>query len=255
MHRQRGDLHRVRGCSVPAKDYPSRVSRLADYRMTRPPWQRYTGGLLLTLAVIAARLAMNPVWGYYQNRHLVLLPTIMAVAWFGGLGPALLATLLSTLALNHFWTQPRMGLTNPISSDLVLFVLVSIAVSWLIESLRLARARADAATRSREEVLAVVAHDLRNPLSAIRMTSELLRRGELDAQAIRRGVLAIDRAVARMDALIRDLVDATRIELGELALTVRGEPVRALVQQTLDEFAHWRSPRASLSRAIARPMR
>ena len=42
--------------------------------LTRPAWQRYLFAVVLTLAVVVGRLALNPWWGVQQNRHLVLLP-------------------------------------------------------------------------------------------------------------------------------------------------------------------------------------
>ncbi len=130
--------------------------------------------MVLTALVVAGRLGLDPWWGRQHNRHLVFLPTVMLAAWLGGFGPGLLSATMSTLALAAFWSEPKPGL--PVNSDLVLFFLLSVLICALIQSLQVARARADAATRSREQVLRVVIHDLRNPLTSVKMTSEALRR-------------------------------------------------------------------------------
>src|SRR5690606_508861 len=81
---------------------------------------------------------------------------------------------------------------------------------------------AQEAVRGRDDVIAVVSHDLRNPLQAILSSCALLERsglGELDA----RHTVAIRRSAARMERLIQDLLDIARIEAGGLALKL--EPV------------------------------
>jgi signal transduction histidine kinase len=132
-----------------------------------------------------------------------------------------------------FWTDPA---HQRVSSDLVLFILLSGAVCALVESLRVARGRAEAARRSREQVLAVVAHDLRGPLSAVRLAAEKLRADGADERSARRAQL-IERAVSRMEDLIRDLVDATRIEHGELSLELERHDVAALAREVIDLHA------------------
>ena len=84
-----------------------------------------------------------------------------------------------------------------------------------IDNARLYRA-AQRAIQSRDDVLGVVAHDLRNPLNAIGLNAALLR-DDGDAP-IRARADAIDRAASRMSRLIQDLLDVTRMEAGKLAL-------------------------------------
>ena len=76
-----------------------------------------------------------------------------------------------------------------------------------------------AAVNARDNVLGVVAHDLRNPLNTITMQASLLQRDgpepERRDQAAR---LVITRAAQRMNRLIQDLLDVTKVEAGELKL-------------------------------------
>lgn len=76
---------------------------------------------------------------------------------------------------------------------------------------------AQRAVASRDEVLAVVAHDLRNPLSAIAVRAQSLLRSGLESP-LRDRVEANLRDVRRMDALIEDLLDVVRSEAGVLRL-------------------------------------
>jgi len=89
---------------------------------------------------------------------------------------------------------------------------------------------AEAAVRSRDEILAIVSHDLRNPLGTISMTAGLLER-ETDADRRRIQVDIVRRAVAAMGRLIQDLLDVNQIESGRLS--VSPEPVDA--RTLLDE--------------------
>jgi signal transduction histidine kinase len=189
----------------------------------------------LTVAVIIARRAVDPWWGLHQNRHLVFLPTVMLSAWLGSFGGGVISAAICTVAIDYYWTEPQYVFFHP-SVELVLFFLVALAMSWLIDSLHRARARADAARSSGEQVLAIVAHDLRSPLATIKVTSQLIRRKPTDPEHLRQKLDTIDRAVDRSDKLIRDLVDATRAEQGELSMVLGHEKVGPIVDEVLDVY-------------------
>jgi DNA-binding NarL/FixJ family response regulator/signal transduction histidine kinase len=86
-----------------------------------------------------------------------------------------------------------------------------------IENARLYK-HARAATQAREEVLAVVAHELRNPLSAITMIGTLLVEDYLSPEQTREQIVAMLRSAEQMDHLIADLLDIARIDAGTLAV-------------------------------------
>ncbi|MFT3695760.1 MAG: ATP-binding protein [Kofleriaceae bacterium] len=75
---------------------------------------------------------------------------------------------------------------------------------------------ATAAARARDEILAIVSHDLRGPLHAISLASEALREDATDDA--KRYLGAIERAGVRAERLITDLLDASAIENGKLSL-------------------------------------
>jgi signal transduction histidine kinase len=77
--------------------------------------------------------------------------------------------------------------------------------------------RAEEAVRLRDETLAVVSHDLRNPLNAVSLTANSLAKRAGDA-ALKRQVELIERAAARMTRLIQDLLDSAAIAVGRLAI-------------------------------------
>jgi len=201
--------------------------------LLRPAWRRYATAVVVTALVVLGRLALNPWWGHHRNRHLVLIPAVMLSAWMGGLGPGLLASVLSTLALYFFWSDtPGLHLERP-TSDLVIYLALCTVLCALIASLQRARAQSDAATRGRERVLQIVAHDLRSPLTAIQIVTDLLGR---EAPALAPHLQRIVRAVGRMDKLLGDLVDTTKIEHGQLTVSPRPESVTALLRETGEQF-------------------
>jgi signal transduction histidine kinase len=103
-----------------------------------------------------------------------------------------------------------------------------------IDNARLYQA-ATYAIRERDDVLAMVAHDLRNPLGAILMNVQLLRRRGVEAAAgSARPVDAIERAASRMNRLIADLLDIARLEAGRFAIEPGRIPTERLVADALD---------------------
>jgi len=85
---------------------------------------------------------------------------------------------------------------------------------------RAAREMAEAATRSKDEFLAVVSHELRSPLNAILGYAALLRYGGLDAREVKQAAEVIERSGKAQANLIDDLLDTARIISGKLRLAV-----------------------------------
>ncbi|MGI8402940.1 MAG: sensor histidine kinase [Gemmatimonadaceae bacterium] len=98
------------------------------------------------------------------------------------------------------------------------------------------RASAEMLAHAREDVLGVVAHDLRNPLNLILMTGELLMQEELTEQR-RNDMLAIGmRAAKQMNRLIDDLLDTVRLQAGKLSLAVEEVRVESIIRQAEETF-------------------
>ena len=88
-----------------------------------------------------------------------------------------------------------------------------------------------------EQMVGIVSHDLRNPLSAIQMSAYLLERGELTAN--QRTVLGrIGNATGRAQRLIADLLDFTLARIGQgLGLSLKPVDLHQLVAESVDELA------------------
>jgi signal transduction histidine kinase len=91
---------------------------------------------------------------------------------------------------------------------------------------------AQRAVRARDEVLAVVSHDLKNPLESVLLSASLLLRAPDPAQ-VRRYAETIHRSATRMDRLIRELLDLSRMDAGRFTVELRPERLEGLVDEAL----------------------
>lgn len=104
------------------------------------------------------------------------------------------------------------------------------------ERVRLARAlqTAEQAIATRDDVLAVVAHDLRNPLAGISMTVDLLLKTDLPPERRRRRLHGIQDAAARIHRLVRQLLEVALLEAGELSIEAAPVSAAALLREAAD---------------------
>jgi C4-dicarboxylate-specific signal transduction histidine kinase len=118
----------------------------------------------------------------------------------------------------------------------LLAVAAILAVTRLAHREQGARARAEAAVRTRDQVVSIVSHDLRNPLGTVRLAAILLLEirpaGEQWAAA-RKQLEIIKRGCDRMNRMIQDLLDIASIEGGRLAI----ETTAVAVESLMDEVA------------------
>ena len=114
---------------------------------------------------------------------------------------------------------------------------LALRTAFAIENAR-AYAMARRANRAREEVLAVVSHDLRNPLSAIAMCSRVLMETPPESEAERRSLLeTISQSTELTNRLIEDLLDVSIIEAGRLSIEKRPEEVAPIIEHVVQMFA------------------
>lgn len=102
------------------------------------------------------------------------------------------------------------------------------------------RKTAELVARAREEVLGVVAHDLRNPLSLIVTSTELLEEN-LESERRQQILQIAKRAGRQMNRLIGDLLDTVQMQSGKLSMDVEDLPVAVILGQADETF----QPRAA----------
>ncbi|HEX2096469.1 MAG TPA: ATP-binding protein [Solirubrobacterales bacterium] len=107
-----------------------------------------------------------------------------------------------------------------------------------------ARDEAERASRARDEMLAVVAHDLRSPVQTIVAAARMLTDGGEDESRRRQLATVVERSTREMDRLISDLLDVAQIEAGTLPLERQRVDVRRLVAEALEQI----EPQAAVRR-------
>ncbi|NVB76823.1 MAG: PAS domain S-box protein [Kofleriaceae bacterium] len=118
------------------------------------------------------------------------------------------------------------------ASDVRLAEALALRAAASIENARLYRS-ARRATQVRDDVLGIVAHDLRNPLGNIMLQAELME--ELaSGDRLARAIGAIERSASRMQRLIQDLLDVAQLEAGKLSVELGRVPVRSLLADSIE---------------------
>jgi len=105
-----------------------------------------------------------------------------------------------------------------------------------IHDLKMAEQRLREADRRKDEFLAMLAHELRNPLAPIRMAVAFLRMHESQEPAQRRAQDVIDRQVTHMVRLIDDLLDISRIARGKIQLRKERCDLAQIVRQIAEDY-------------------
>ncbi|KQQ96670.1 ATP-binding protein [Massilia sp. Leaf139] len=92
-----------------------------------------------------------------------------------------------------------------------------------------------AANRQKDQFLAMLAHELRNPLAPITTAAQLLKLGTLDAKAVRNASDIIARQAEHMTDLVNDLLDVSRVTRGLVTLEKEELDVNAVVAGALEQ--------------------
>jgi signal transduction histidine kinase len=120
--------------------------------------------------------------------------------------------------------------------DLPLFAELARRASLSIDNARL-YLESQQAVRAREEVLAIVSHDLRNPLSAVSLGASLLQMSDSVSEEDREQLDTIVVSAKRMNRLIADLLDVTRLEGGKrLPVDLESVEVSDMLQEAEELF-------------------
>ena len=94
------------------------------------------------------------------------------------------------------------------------------------------------AVRARDDLVAVVSHDLKSPLSVIQMQSSVLLRGIVpedgdSSRRLRGAAERIQRAIDRMNTLLHDLLDLSKIEAGRFSVQATAHDAREMLEEAL----------------------
>jgi PAS domain S-box-containing protein len=103
-----------------------------------------------------------------------------------------------------------------------------------LERERITRSEYEDASRSKDEFIALVSHELRSPLNAILGWTRILRQGRPDEELYQRATEIIERSARMQSQLIEDLMDTARIVRGKLKLEVHPVNLAPLIEKAMD---------------------
>jgi two-component system, OmpR family, sensor histidine kinase KdpD len=206
-------------------------------------------GFAVAVAVVAA--ATGGGWPLYHRLHVadtnVLMLYLLGVLWVAtrhSRGAAVLASVLGVLAFDFTFVPPYYRLDVADRQYVVTFavmLLTALTIGTLVHRERARAAEARLAWERAESeflrntLLAGVSHDLRTPLAAIvGSSSALIEMGDRASPQTRGEMLDTIYAEAeRMERLITNLLDMTRLESGGLVLNRQWQPVQEVVGSAL----------------------
>jgi len=225
---------------------------------------RYALALLVTAIALVATLLLRrdgPTPSF-----LFFVPAVAISAWYGGPGPSALATAVSLLLIDLNFLEPggSLRIDRVEALEIIAFLVVSATITSTMEALYRSRALAESRAaelkrlndevgcsydvererrriaellaHTREEVLGVVAHDLRNPLNLIITSNDLLLEENLDRNR-RKELLGVTlRAGRQMNRLIGDLLDTVRLQAGKFTLDLEDVGVVMIFNQAEETF-------------------
>jgi signal transduction histidine kinase len=137
--------------------------------------------------------------------------------------------------LSTFWREPR----RPSEHELRIADLCARQAADVIAITRAEARTADLfeADRRKTEFLAMLAHELRNPLAPIRNSLEILRRTEGNWEAVRSASAMMERQISQMVRLVDDLLDVSRITRGKIELRKGSIELASVVNHAVEAAA------------------
>jgi signal transduction histidine kinase/CheY-like chemotaxis protein len=193
----------------------------------------YGGALAAVCAAVFLRWFLDP-WLGPAAAQVTLFGAVAIAVWLGGWGPAALCAALGYAVVSLLAGEPGAGLriaTAAQALELVLYALSCALIIGLGERMRRARdhfrasevaleeraAELQRADTNKSQFLALLAHELRNPLAPLRTGLAILRLTPDGASAAQTHEL-MERQFAHLARLIDDLLDVSRIDRGMLEL-------------------------------------
>jgi signal transduction histidine kinase/CheY-like chemotaxis protein len=196
--------------------------------------------LLVILGVTGWLVFHLPALGAYPLPFLCIPPLIWAAFRFGprevatsvaflaaiatwatvrGSGPFAMATENESLLLLQSFMATIIALTLPVAALMSERRAIEQERALLLQRERAARAEAEAASHMKDEFLAMLSHELRNPLAAIGNAAQVLQQPAAGTAFVPRAAEIISRQTKHLSRLIEDLLDVARVSTGKVMLT------------------------------------
>jgi signal transduction histidine kinase/ActR/RegA family two-component response regulator len=225
-------------------------------------WKRYGVAACAAGIGLLGRWLLSPVFGD-SNPFILLYPAVVVSGWYGGFRAGMLSTLLGSSGVTLFFLRLQSS-GNQVPQGWFMGVIVFLMMGALIslvthqrnvaithlrgahESERSARQRAEesmarmellrseaeAANRAKDEFLAMLGHELRNPLAPMVTALELIRMrsgGQLG-----RAEQVIERQVHHLVRMVDDLLDISRVARGLISLSKHSTELEPVITRALE---------------------
>lgn len=210
----------------------------------------YVTAIASTGLVVCGRALLDP-WLNEECPFSLFYLSVLLTAWISGSGPAILAIVLGTICAAYFFIEPEGDFSvdsAPEVVQLVMYVFVNCVATFLFDRMRRQRALAEQSSRDNEqlsqslreaderkdEFLALLAHELRNPLAPIRSGMALLGRDPGSIETVRRVHQIVERQTSHLVRITDDLLDVSRFCQGKVELQVELIDLRDAVLDAIE---------------------
>jgi K+-sensing histidine kinase KdpD len=204
---------------------------------------RYGVAVASTVVALGVSIVLRPV--FETKSYLIFFAALTLSAWFGGHGPALLTTVLTIAFVDYYFLPPVHTFASLHPLDLIAFVvfgLIGALISSLMQAEKRARADAERANAQIVRYMGIVTHEIRTPLSAIKGFASTLLAEDIafDADQQREFLQIINSEADRLNGMVEDLLELSRIESGRLSTSMTLcslSGIIALIKPTLGVLA------------------
>jgi signal transduction histidine kinase/CheY-like chemotaxis protein len=220
---------------------PLRDSIIGPRLQGEPVWLRYGLALGLFACTAFARIELIALIGRHSPLLAFVLPVVVA-SYLCGRGPAWLLVLASPV-LGTALFQADFSWSDPLGwlAHVAFFVLVCAALVELLHRLQVthrklldSELRLLEADRRKNEFLAMLAHELRNPLASILNIAPILGRRAYEPSTVRQMSEVLLRQASHLARLVDDLLDVARITSGKIELRLQSLDVREVIEHALE---------------------
>jgi signal transduction histidine kinase len=206
------------------------------------------GQIAFSAAVLASVVATGwEIRDEFQLTPLFLcLVSSVLLALFTDFSVTLAYSVLSTIAAEFLLMGPKhpFSINGHFALRLSVFVGTSLLINFLVARIRAvnlqsieARQAAEAANREKDEIIAVLSHDLRAPLTAVQLSLQLIDHQAKGTDAIHRNVERAIEACRRINNLVLDLLDSSKsASVGGMSLQKKMNDFSKLARSVAEEL-------------------
>jgi len=198
--------------------------------MSRQRAEPYVVALICVAIASLLRLPLSSVLGGTQV-WLTFWPAAFLAAWIGGARAGITAVVLS-LVIVGAWLLPESKVMTPAASlvGATVFAVCGLGFAYVAELTRRSRRAAIEANRAKDEFLAVLGHELRNPLAPVASAAAIMRMRTPHSRELD----VIERQVKHMSRLVDDLLDISRIVRGNIELQRTVNDLAGLIERATE---------------------